>query len=496
MKEYQRAKALVVGINKYDQASELTNAVNDAKGMADAFRKLHFYVNDYYDISTDEWDVKFDEFCKDLAQFQVCIFYFAGHGVEMEGKNYLLCVETPSTNKEGTKRHSIDLQTTIDRIKSTGCQTCIYIIDACRNNPFPQGRASYLSVQLAPVFAPKGTLIAYSTSPGEPASDVGVGNHSYYTYALLSHIFELGLPVESFFKKVRATVYNLTNGKKTSWEHTSLIGTFCFNSGRLVQDLNVGDYSISVVKREDWDYSDVKISDIISGFCSTQFSDQREALKEMRELKAKTLDKNQLFMLGRCCMWAAIYNCWNCQEFFKDRANLVLFSSNNENHFLNGALFELYFDEKGTFSSEYVDINMLENVIRHCHDEKLRSSFDYIHNVLLPFANQLLFMPFSEPEITSIDVTFEKEKRQIYIQEEEFLIVKSVRHDFTDLTGQFLKRRRNYVFDTFDKFFKEISAIFSVPEEYLKVNSNFSQLEIKNVSGILLHDAEIEDFSV
>lgn len=261
--KYITAKALVIGIDNYDQATQLTNAVNDARAIAEILRKLKFYVYDYYDIDTDQWDNNFSQFCEDLEKYDACVVYFAGHGVEIDGKNYLLCRNTPADNKCGTKRYSIDLQESLNAIKAKNCNTNIIIIDACRNNPFPAERALYAASTLAPVFAPKGTLIAYSTSPGQKADDVGMGNHSFYTGALLQHITEVGLPIESFFKKVRTTVYNLSKEKQTSWEHTSLIGNFCFNSGQMIQNLNVGGYSDRVICRQDYDFSDESIAQIL-----------------------------------------------------------------------------------------------------------------------------------------------------------------------------------------------------------------------------------------
>lgn len=230
--KYIRAKALVVGIDHYEQANQLDNTVNDAKAIADVLRQLKFYVCVFYDIDIDKWNEVFSEFCSDLDKYDVCVVYFAGHGVEIDGKNYLLCKNTPAGNKGGTVRNSLDLQASLDAIKTKNCNTNIIIIDACRNNPFPDDRTVYAASTLTSIFAPKGTLIAYSTSPGQKADDKGMGDHSYYTGALLQHITEIGLPIESFFKEVRTTVYNLSNEQQTSWEHTSLIGIFSFNSGR------------------------------------------------------------------------------------------------------------------------------------------------------------------------------------------------------------------------------------------------------------------------
>lgn len=117
--QYIKAKALVVGIDQYDVAKKLDNAVNDAKSIADTFRNLKFYVTDLYDMTIDEWDKAFEEFIANLDEFQVCTFFFAGHGVEIQGENYLLCANTPADNETGTKRYSINLQNVIDRIKTT-----------------------------------------------------------------------------------------------------------------------------------------------------------------------------------------------------------------------------------------------------------------------------------------------------------------------------------------------------------------------------------------
>lgn len=463
--KYIRAKALVVGIDHYDQANQLDNAVNDAKAIAEILRKLKFYVYAYYDIDVDKWDEVFPDFCSDLDKYDACVVYFAGHGVEIDGKNYLLCKNTPAGNKGGTVRYAIDLQNSLNVIKGKNCNTNILIIDACRNNPFPDDRAVYAASTLAPVFAPKGTLIAYSTSPGQKADDKGMGNHSYYTGALLQHITEIGLPIESFFKKVRTTVYNLSKEQQTSWEHTSLIGNFCFNSGQMIQNLNVGGYSDKVIRREDYDYSDVAIANIIRSFCSTQFSDQRSALAEMKRLNMLSLSCDEQFLLGRCCCWAAYCNCYDCQNFFEDSLTLARYTFNGHNHFMNGALFELYYCSDGTFVPK-PDYNQLERLMKHCHDVNLKCSFEYIHQVLLPFANQLLFMPSPNPEKVSIDVTYEEG-----LPDDNCIVISSIRHDVDDLIGNFTYTYRLAINSEAD-LARIIAEVCSIPYSYISFNSN------------------------
>lgn len=240
---YYRGKALVVGNDHYDQVKpDLDNAVSDAKSIYEAFKDLGFMMMpEAYNIKVDKFDELFEKFKSDLGHYEVGVLYFSGHGVEIKGKNYLIMRDTPiGEYAETTIRYSVDLQKCIKGLHETKCKMIIVIIDACRNNPFEGKERGWGSVNLAPLFAPKGTLIAYSTSPGEKADDFGMDGHSVYTGALLKHLKEEGLEIETFFKKVRSTVDAMTNGKKTSWEHTSLIGSFSFNSGKMVHVDDVG----------------------------------------------------------------------------------------------------------------------------------------------------------------------------------------------------------------------------------------------------------------
>ena len=144
-----------------------------------------------YNIDTDRFDELFDNFKSELGHYEVGVLYFSGHGVEIDGKNYLIMRNTPIGElAKATIRYSIDLQECIRELHETKCKMIIVIIDACRNNPFEGKERGWGSVNLAPLFAPKGTLIAYSTSPGEKADDFGMDGHSVYTGALLKHLKE------------------------------------------------------------------------------------------------------------------------------------------------------------------------------------------------------------------------------------------------------------------------------------------------------------------
>lgn len=246
--------ALVIGNDK-NSVKPLKNAINDARAICKKFALLGYDVIPKEDCKVSEMSDAIAEFIFALEEgYNVGIFYFAGHAFQIESKNYLGDIECPLSEPRNCQFFAYPLQDLLDRLKKTNIDTKIIIIDACRKELHVDGRGISINY-LAPMFAPKGTLIAFSTSPGEGAQDEGFEGHSIYTGAILKHIDEKHIPVEHFFKNVRTTVYNLSNGTQTSWEHTSLIGEFCFNRGQLAYSLAIP-YDESVIKDSKYDTSD------------------------------------------------------------------------------------------------------------------------------------------------------------------------------------------------------------------------------------------------
>lgn len=182
----------------------------------------------------------------------------------------------------------------------------------------------------------------------------------------------------------------------------------------------------------------------------------------MKKINMLRLSSDEQFLLGRCCCWAACYNCFDCQNFLDDSHILASYTSNGYNHFMNGVLFELYFASDGTFVSK-PDYEMLERLMKHCRDVNLKCSFNYIHQVLLPFANQLLFMPSSNPEKTSVDVTYEDG-----LPNTKSIIVSSIRHDVNDLLDNF----HGFPVHSEDELAHAIAEKCRIPYNYLVINSN------------------------
>ena len=154
------------------------------------------------------------------------MFYYAGHGMQVKGRNYLLPVDAQISSEASARSESIDLEQVLDHLSNAGSSFNLVILDACRNNPFER-RFRGSTGGLAQVDAPKGTLIAFATAPGKVAMD-GEGKNSTYTTALLRTMAEPGLSVESMFKRVRGEVARVTNDQQIPWESSSLTGDFYF----------------------------------------------------------------------------------------------------------------------------------------------------------------------------------------------------------------------------------------------------------------------------
>ena len=155
------------------------------------------------------------------------LFFYAGHGIQHEGVNYLLAVDQEIQEEFEIRSKSFDIGRVLGAMEQAGNPFNIVMLDACRNNPFAR---SYRSTQqgLAQMDAPSGTLIAYSTSPGRVAAD-GEGQNSVYTEAFLRHLQTPNLEIGLLFRQVRADVQNTTDFRQVPWESTSLTGTFYFN---------------------------------------------------------------------------------------------------------------------------------------------------------------------------------------------------------------------------------------------------------------------------
>lgn len=217
--------ALVVGNGQY-ASSPLKNPVNDAHAMAATLRRLGFEVDEQINLGYMPFNEAIEAFGNKLKPGGIGLFYYAGHGMQVQGANYLIPVDATIRTENEVRYKTIDAGLVLAKMESAKSDVNIVVLDACRDNPFARSFRS-ASKGLAQIDAPTGTIIAYATSPGKTASD-GKGKNGAYTEALIQAMESPDLKVEEVFKRVRKLVLDKTNSIQVPWESSSLVGDFRF----------------------------------------------------------------------------------------------------------------------------------------------------------------------------------------------------------------------------------------------------------------------------
>ncbi|UPK25009.1 caspase family protein [Bradyrhizobium sp. 195] len=220
--------ALVIGNANYQNAPQLANPDDDAQSMAQFLNSAGFEVVSATDLTQNDMLRVVQDFSAKVASRgpnTVAMVYYAGHGVQLAGENYLVPVDAKISNPTELVSNSVRLVDVMSTLETIPSRMRIVILDACRNNPFPSvndaGRG------LAIVDAPNGSIVGYSTAPGAEALD-GTGGHSPYTRAFLNVAREPNVPIEQLFKRVRLQVNQTTSGAQIPWESSSLTSDFTF----------------------------------------------------------------------------------------------------------------------------------------------------------------------------------------------------------------------------------------------------------------------------
>ncbi len=227
---YQSEKrlALVIGNSEYIYGGTLSNPVNDARAMSEVLQKVGFEVMKYENLHQKDMKKAIDDFGTKLYNYDVGLFYYAGHGIQSGGFNYLIPVESRLLAYEDVEYDCVRADRILRKMEYAQTDVNVLILDACRDNPFERKWNRAASGKgLAFMDAPSGSLIAYATSPGRTAAD-GSGKNGLYTEALLKYIQRGGLQIEEVFKNVRREVESKSAGNQTPWESTSLKGYFYF----------------------------------------------------------------------------------------------------------------------------------------------------------------------------------------------------------------------------------------------------------------------------
>lgn len=225
--------ALVIGNSSYgSETGQLPNPANDATLMASTLAELGFKVTKLIDADQKQMKRAIADFGSALTAAgpdTAGLFFYAGHGVQIAGENYLIPLHAQIGKEADAELEAVPANWVLKQMEFAGNRINIIILDACRNNPLPRSlRAA--SRGLARMDAPKGSFIAYSTAPGETAAD-GKGKNSPYTAALAKAMQTPGIAIEETFRNARVEVLNQTGEQQVPWESSSLTGAFYFRTG-------------------------------------------------------------------------------------------------------------------------------------------------------------------------------------------------------------------------------------------------------------------------
>jgi uncharacterized caspase-like protein len=222
--------ALVIGNAAYKN-DPLDNPVNDARLVAQSLKKAGFTVSLQENLDRRRLVDALNEFSNRLGENTIAVLYYAGHGLQLSERNYLIPVDAEIRSEDEIPIAGVDLGFLLGRMSTARSRINIVILDACRNNPFSTRKTGHKAQGLAQMDAPVGTLLAYATAPGKLAADSGSGANSVYAAHLAQQMLVPGLPVEHVFKRVREAVVRDTKELQVPWESSSLQGEFAFVPG-------------------------------------------------------------------------------------------------------------------------------------------------------------------------------------------------------------------------------------------------------------------------
>ncbi|MEN9610557.1 MAG: hypothetical protein RLZZ628_1371 [Bacteroidota bacterium] len=225
---FEKRLALIIGNAQYEHGTSLPNPVNDARSMRDMLKNLGFDVISVENQTKKQMDETIRQFGTKLKTYDVGLFFYAGHGIEVDGVNFMLPTDVPQQMaKEDIANDCVNTDWLQQKMAAAGAfnKTNIVILDACRNNPFRNWRNYGEDIWITPKNVPTGLITAFAASQGESASD-GMGQNGLYTSVLLKHIKAQGITIEEVFKRVRIEL--LQKGGQVPVETTKLTKDFYF----------------------------------------------------------------------------------------------------------------------------------------------------------------------------------------------------------------------------------------------------------------------------
>jgi formylglycine-generating enzyme required for sulfatase activity/uncharacterized caspase-like protein len=292
----QKRVALVIGNSGYQHTSQLENPKNDATDMVAALKKVGFQVVEGFDLDKTVFERKVRDFSVALRGAEVGVFFYAGHGLQVAGANYLVPIDAKAETADALDWEMVRLDL-VHRTMERATTTNIIFLDACRNNPLARNLARAMGTRsaeigrgLAPVESGVGTLISFSTQPGNVALD-GTGRNSPFAGALVKRIPTFGEDLSALLIDVRNDVRKATQNAQIPWEHSALTGRFYFNQPKVVASSPAGPSRLSEAA-EAWNAAERTTSITALEAFITRFKDTFYA--DLARARIEELKKQQL----------------------------------------------------------------------------------------------------------------------------------------------------------------------------------------------------------
>lgn len=384
--------AILIGNDNYDDPKQkLECAVNDATALEQKLKEVQFDTSLFTDIGRYDLASEITGFSRKLDAYDVGLFFFAGHGFQVKGENYIACKDTQFEDDISISHTAYKLQEIIEDLDNSSLKIKILIVDACRTMP---NGARGSNNTFAPIMAPKGTIIAFATSPGQCAKEDSISGHGYYTKALLKHLLTKNISIEEMFKRVRNTVYVETQGKQITWEHTSLLGDFSFNDYTSIDSDKI--YSKIALADDNYEPVNHAICYEMIKMALTYDFDEQNQLPSMIDRNKQQIAKeaaDDIFVLGRV-LYSSSHRAFTVQRYFGQlHEKLISYPGDMAEHMLNGMAYEMFFDVSGRLRRVFDMNTFSKNVLEELWSERFTKCCKFIYSQLKEYSQNVIYFP-------------------------------------------------------------------------------------------------------
>lgn len=377
--------ALCIGNDEYNNMPRLCGAVNDAKSISVELADLGFEVTCLCNLDRIAMVDTITNYVDRIEEYDSALFYYAGHGCQIDGENILAPTDLDINQRLAAIKYNAfpleDLMRSLDKYPD---KVKVFIFDACRTILFDRGSIK----GFAPVLAPQGSIIAFSTSPGQLSSENSSSHHGYYTEALLNYIKLPRVNIETIFKKTREQLVAMFGGKQIPWEHTSLIGDYYLNPNTIYDGVN---YSPDALADSRYHSRNSYVREIIEGLKSHNWYTQGAVLLRISALNFKEVTASDLFVIGRNIYQSADGSCFDAQSYITNLSSKKI-PDEAKLHLLNGIAYEIYFTSSNILRI-HPKTGYYKPVIQLLEKDEFYGSKAFISSVLCQVDNQILYIP-------------------------------------------------------------------------------------------------------